>query len=174
MPEPSLSDQSRTRRALYIRSFIFGTEDSLVSTVGLLAGVAVAGVTREDIIVAGVVLIFVEALSMAVGSFLSEDAAEEYVRQGDAPVASSVRAGSIMFISYFAFGFIPLAPYLIWPVAQAFWLSIGASLAALWLLGFVSGRKFRVNQWRSALKMLILGGAAIGIGVIVGQLLNNS
>ena len=56
--------------AHYFSSFIFGVEDSLVSTVGLLSGVAVAGVTRTDIFITGIILIFVEAFSMGVGNFL--------------------------------------------------------------------------------------------------------
>ena len=62
--------------AHYFSSFIFGVEDSLVSTVGLLSGVAVAGVNRSGIFVTGVILIFVEAFSMGVGNFLSEDFAK--------------------------------------------------------------------------------------------------
>jgi VIT1/CCC1 family predicted Fe2+/Mn2+ transporter len=53
-------------KTIYLRNFIFGVEDSLVSTVGLLSGVAVAGVASRTILLTGVVLIFVEAFSMAV------------------------------------------------------------------------------------------------------------
>ena len=35
--------------ALYAKNFIFGVEDSLVSTVGLLSGIAIAGVPRGTI-----------------------------------------------------------------------------------------------------------------------------
>ena len=53
-------------------------EDSLVSTVGLLSGVAVANVPMTTILLTGLILIFVEAISMAAGSFLSEYSAEGY------------------------------------------------------------------------------------------------
>ena len=36
--------------SIYLRSFIFGFEDSLVSTVGLLSGIAFAGITAREII----------------------------------------------------------------------------------------------------------------------------
>ncbi|KKS05141.1 MAG: hypothetical protein UU58_C0001G0001, partial [Candidatus Nomurabacteria bacterium GW2011_GWA2_41_25] len=36
---------------LYVRNFIFGAEDSLVSTVGLLSGIASAGIARKEIII---------------------------------------------------------------------------------------------------------------------------
>ena len=52
----------------YFRNFIFGVEDSLVSTVGLLSGVAIAGVPSRTILLTGVVLILVEAFSMAAGA----------------------------------------------------------------------------------------------------------
>jgi VIT1/CCC1 family predicted Fe2+/Mn2+ transporter len=170
-PMPTIPGDPRLRKAMYVRNFVFGGEDSLVSTVGLLSGVAAAGLSKGDIILSGTILIFVEALSMAVGSFLSENSAEEYLSKSELPLRSSITAGSIMFGSYFLLGFIPLLPYLLWPVSIAFGASIAASLLALTLLGWVSGRNFKVNAWHSGLKMLILGGLAIGIGIAVGQLI---
>jgi len=64
--------------AVYVRNFVFGVEDSLVSTVGLLSGIASAGASTATIFLTGTVLIFVEAFSMAVGSYLSEESVEEY------------------------------------------------------------------------------------------------
>lgn len=161
----------RYRRAMYVRNFVFGGEDSLVSTVGLLSGVAAAGITKTDIVLTGVILIFVEAISMAVGSFLSENSAEEYLDKQELPLRESLTAGGIMFAAYFVLGFVPLFPYIIWPVNVAFSASIIAALFALALLGWLSGRQFKVTAWRSGLQMLILGGLAIGIGVLVGSLI---
>jgi hypothetical protein len=50
----------RVARVTYLRNFIFGVEDSLVSTVGLLAGVAAGGVSSAAILTTGLVLIVVE------------------------------------------------------------------------------------------------------------------
>ncbi|MBI2984425.1 MAG: VIT1/CCC1 transporter family protein [Candidatus Kerfeldbacteria bacterium] len=169
MTTTSPAPSGRWLRALYIRNFIFGGEDSLVSTVGLLSGIAAAGLTRGDIVLTGVVLIFVEALSMAVGSFLAENSAEEYLTRREVPAQTAIKAGLIMFVSYFLLGFVPLAPYLMLSVTAAFPVSIGASLLALWLLGYGSGEKFHVQARRSGLKMLVLGGLAIAIGIIVGR-----
>jgi len=164
-------NRARLANSVYIRNFVFGGEDSLVSTVGLLSGIAAGGVGRQDIILAGVVLIFVEALSMAVGSFLSESTAEEYLHQSGRDRSVSIGA-VIMFFSYFLLGFIPLLPYIIFPVSQAFWGSIFASIVALFLLGTFSGRELKTNILRSSLKMAILGGSTIAVGVIVGNLIS--
>jgi VIT1/CCC1 family predicted Fe2+/Mn2+ transporter len=75
-----------------------------------------------------------------------------------------------MFISYFFAGFIPLFPYFFSSSIQSVWYSIGLSLLALYILGFVSGRLFHISSVRSGLRMLTLGGVAIGVGVVVGRL----
>jgi len=69
--------RTEVKRNLF-RNFIFGVEDSLVSTVGLLSGIAAADTSRFTIITTGIVLIFVEAFSMGIGSFLSEETSEQF------------------------------------------------------------------------------------------------
>lgn len=155
----------------YVRSFIFGVEDSLVSTVGLLAGVASAGIPRTNIILTGLVLIFVEAFSMAVGNFLSEHSAEEYAVKKDISSLRSIMSGVIMFFSYFIFGFIPLFPYILISAKLALWVSIASSLFVLFLLGILSAKVSRINIWLSSVRMLLVGGIAIGIGVMIGRIL---
>ena len=156
------------RRISYIRNFIFGVEDSLVSTVGLLSGVAVAGTEVKTIILAGVVLIFVEAFSMGAGSMLSENTSAEVALGSAQPLGHSFFSGLVMFVSYFAAGFIPLLPYLLLPVGTAFWASIGASLTALLILGVVGAKIARISPLRQGLEMLIIGGVAIALGAAVG------
>lgn len=159
-----------TSRIAYFRNFVFGVEDSLVSTVGLLSGVAIAGMAREDILLTGFVLIFVEAISMAAGSFLSESSAEELATRKDATSTRSYVASFVMLVSYVVSGFVPLAPYAFLAPAVAFPVSIGLSLAALFLLGALSGALSRTHFVKSALRMMLIGGLAIGVGIGVGNL----
>ena len=60
-----------------VRDVVFGLEDSLVSTVGTITGVAVATHSPYIVMLTGVVLISVEAVSMAAGSYLSSKSATE-------------------------------------------------------------------------------------------------
>ena len=154
---------------LYLRNIIFGISDSLVSTVGLLAGIDVGGTARQVILLTGIVYAFVEAFSMAVGSFLSEQSAEEYEAKGEAAETGPFTAGVVMFISFILASFIPILPYLIFGLTAALWYSIGFSLVALLIVGMISARIVRVKMWSHAVKMMLLGGAAIVIGVIVGK-----
>ena len=54
-----------------IRDIVFGLEDGLVSTVGVLTGIAAGTRDYFVIILSGFVFVVVTALSMGVGSFLS-------------------------------------------------------------------------------------------------------
>lgn len=156
---------------MYVRNITFGVEDSLVSTVGLLSGIAIAGTPKETIILAGIILIFVEAFSMGVGSIVSENSTEEFEARRELPLKRSALAGTIMFLSYFIAGIIPLAPYLLFPTIQALALSIILSLCALFLLGLLSARVSNTNPLHQGTLFLSLGGIAIVIGVLVGTVL---
>lgn len=155
--------------SLSIRNFIFGVEDGLVSTVGFLSGVAAAGISRPTLLLTGAVLIFVEAFSMAVGSFLSEHAVEEYARHGEVSPRRSEWGALVMFGSYLIAGFIPLAPYVFLSARLAFFVSVALSLVALLLLGVFSARLFKISLLRKGFEMLIVGGVAIGVGIFVGK-----
>lgn len=159
------------KTVLVLRNLVFGVEDSLVSTVGLLSGIAVAGVPRKTIFLTGVILVMVEALSMAVGSYLSETSVQEYQKQKNASFDHSFVGGVVMFVSYLAAGLVPLVPYLIVEGANALILSITATLVVLFLLGAASGRVTGISIIKSGFRMLLLGGGAIVLGMIVGKLL---
>jgi VIT1/CCC1 family predicted Fe2+/Mn2+ transporter len=162
--------QSREHFLLYMRNFIFGAEDSLVSTVGLLSGIAVADVPRNTIFLTGVVLLFVEAFSMGVGSFLSEHATQESHEESTIATRESTLAALVMFFSYFFSGFIPLLPYRFLETSQAFPTSIIAALVTLFIVGLGSAKILKTRLLNNGLKMLVLGGIAIGLGIIVGQI----
>ena len=156
----------------YVRNFVFGVEDSLVSTVGLLSGIAVTGLPKTQIFLTGIVLIFVEAFSMGVGSYLSESTVEDSERKHESVL--TIEGALIMFFSYFASGFIPLSPYMfIENNITGLIVSIIFSLVALFLLGVVSGRLTgSKNVWRKGLKMFLIGGTTVLIGTIVGLLVD--
>ncbi len=159
---------------IYIRNIIFGITDSLVSTVGLLAGIDIGGTTRHAIIMTGIVYAFVEAFSMAIGSFLSEESTEEYEVKGEVSGMKAVLSGIIMFISFIVASFIPILPYIFFSFTVALLFSILFSIIALFIVGIINAKLSKVNVMKHSLKMVILGGSAIVIGVIVGKFIKVS
>ena len=65
--------ESRSR----IREFVFGIQDGLISTVGLLAGVQGATENNVVVVITGLTAMFSGAISMAAGSYLSSGAQKE-------------------------------------------------------------------------------------------------
>ncbi len=152
----------------YVRSSFFGIEDSLVSTTGLIAGISVGTADRNVVILAGAVAIAVEAISMAAGEFLSEEAEKDMSQGRDR--ANPVIGGLIMLISYAVAGMVPLAPILILDQAYALAGSILAALVGLFLLGYVRGKITRKSAMKQAIRVLVVGGVAAAIGIVVGVL----
>lgn len=151
----------------YVRSSFFGIEDSLVSTTGLIAGVAVATTDKHFILVAGIIAIAVEAISMAAGEFLSEET-EQDLGEDSSQKTNPVLGGFIMLVSYFVAGFVPLLPVILLPLEYALPASIIAALVGLFVLGFLKGKITSRPPLASAIKVLVVGGIAAGIGILVG------
>jgi len=72
-----MSDLVRTK----IRDAVFGTQDGLVSTLGVMTGIAAGTGSQPTIVLAGCVVVVVEALSMAAGSYLSSRAQRQYLER---------------------------------------------------------------------------------------------
>lgn len=153
-----------------IRNFVFGVEDGLVSTAGLLTGIATAAVPRPTILLTGITLIFVEAFSMAVGSFLSEQSVEDFRmrKKHHAHSSRSFFGASVMFASYLASGMIPLFPYIFFEREQAIPISVVVSLAALFFFGIAGGSFSRAHVFSSGFRMFGIGGGAMLIGIAAG------
>jgi vacuolar iron transporter family protein len=54
-----------------LREVVFGMEDGMVSTMGAITGIAAATGNQFTVVLSGLVIIGVESISMAVGSYLS-------------------------------------------------------------------------------------------------------
>jgi VIT1/CCC1 family predicted Fe2+/Mn2+ transporter len=61
----------RTHRIGWLRAAVLGANDGIVSTASLVVGVASAGTTRSNVLVAGVAGLVAGAMSMAAGEYVS-------------------------------------------------------------------------------------------------------
>lgn len=153
----------------YIRSSVFGFQDALVSTTGVVIGVSAGTSNKEFIILAALVTIIVEAISMGAGQFLSQRTLhqlEEKVHKDDLVVGAG-----IMFLSYLIGGIIPVLPIFYFTYPSSIAVIVLASLLGLFVLGYVKGKIAQIHPVRSAIEMLLVGGVATIIGAIAGHLL---
>jgi len=61
----------RSHRVGWLRAAVLGANDGIVSTASLIIGVAAAGTTQENILLAGVAGLVAGAMSMAAGEYVS-------------------------------------------------------------------------------------------------------
>ena len=111
---------------------------------------------------------------MGVGCYLSEYTTEEsYLKKSDA-FKESLVSSLIMFVSYGAVGLIPLFPFILFQNSHTgVIVSVVLTLIALFCLGVISSKLLKLKMLRISLRMAILGGIAIGIGLAVGKISGN-
>lgn len=154
----------------YLRSILFGIEDSLVSTTGLVAGISIGADSKSIVLLAGFVGVAIEAVSMGAGEYLSDDAVKDLNRHRDER-SNPLVSGLYMLVSYFVVGFIPIAPFMFLESPYSLIVSVTSALISLFLLGYIKGTILKTSRFRSGVKIFLVGGVATIIGLIVGVVL---
>lgn len=162
-----------------MREIVFGLEDSFVSTLGAITGIAAGAGNTYIVIMSGLVIVSVEALSMAAGSYLSNksamEAEEEILREEGKPAVNAIRAhpirsGVVMGIFYLAGGCVPLAPYFFLPIDLAYGPSILLTALCLFALGaWSSSFSKKRSAWKGGWQMVAVSLTAAVLGFVVGR-----
>lgn len=144
-----------------LRTIIFGVEDSLVSTTGVIVGLIAAGTPESTILAAGLITIVVEATSMGAGEFISNDDNPE--KDKDA-----LKKGLLMLASYFIAGLWVMIPLFLGirnnlPI-------VGFTFINLFALGYWRGHILKGKKLKYAIRTLLIGGVACSFGIAVGLL----
>jgi VIT1/CCC1 family predicted Fe2+/Mn2+ transporter len=150
----------------YFRSIIFGFQDALVSTTGIVVGISIGAHNKQFIILSALVAISVEALSMGAGQYLSEKSVHELPKSEHKD--SLITGALLMFFSYLIGGFVPIIPIFFSLPPLSSLLSVSFAFTGLFILGFVKAKLFSSHIWRSAFEMLTIGGLTTLIGLAVG------
>lgn len=164
-----------------MREIVFGLEDSLVSTMGAITGIAVGTGSQYIVILSGLVLIAAEATSMAAGSYLSTKHAREaeilfHKRKGldvHNEASHPIRAAIVMGVFYLLGGVVPLVPYFLLPVNQAVVTAILITACTLFLVGVWAASFTKTSKLKSGIEMTVVSLAAAGIGYVVGRVVAN-
>lgn len=160
-----------------IREIVFGLEDSLVSTLGAITGIAFGSNSTYIVILSGLVLIASESTSMAAGSYLSSknsfEAMDGFNHNKSRKLPRSGRAALVMGVSYFVGGFIPLTPYFILPINQAVYPSIILTVVSLFLVGTWTATYTKRSKLKSGLEMAGISIFAAFVGYLIGVLVRH-
>ncbi len=81
------------------------------------------------------------------------------------------RSAATIALSYIAGGLIPLAPYMLTPQSQvALGYSVGATIVALAIFGYVKGRFTGAPPLQSAIRTTVIGGLAAGVAYLIARM----
>jgi predicted membrane protein (TIGR00267 family) len=153
-----------------LREIIFGMEDGLVSTLGVVTGIASGTENSKVVILSGVILVLVEALSMAAGTYLSnkaevdQEALENFHDGHIHPILGAL----VMGITYIFGGAVPLAPYLFIPISSALPISMVSTVVVLFGVGYFKGKATKTPPIRAGLEMITVSLSAALLGYLIG------
>lgn len=154
----------------YLRSALFGLQDGLVSTTGVVVGITAGTSDKAFIILAAFVAVTVEASSMAAGQYSSEKAVHQMDKTGK-HTDSLFLGGLIMFFSYLLAGLVPIMPIVIFDKPLSTIMSIAFAFIGLFAIGYIKGKIVEHKPLKSAVELFIIGSVATAIGLVVGSLL---
>lgn len=150
----------------FVRNLVYGVEDSLISTTGVVAGIALAGLQHKDIITTGSILVLVEALSMAFGAFVSEDSFMKTAKMKHGVTDVLTYAG-VMFVAYLLAGLVPMIPFLL-HLDGAWKYSIAFAIASLFALVMLVQKDLE-----KATTLTAIGGVILGVSIAAGRFMKS-
>ncbi len=154
----------------YLRSLMFGLQDGIVSTTGVVVGISTGVSDKAIIVLAALVAVTVEASSMAAGQYSSEKAVHQLDKTGRH--TDNLYIGAlIMFFAYLIGGSFSIVPILAFDQPIARILAIVSAFVGLFIIGYIKGYLVEHRPLRSAIELFIIGSITTVIGIIVGYLL---
>ena len=143
----------------YIGDLIYGTNDGLLTSYAIVAGVSGGALSSTAVLIVGIANLFADGLSMGVGNFLSIRARESARERQNLPEeeAYPARHGLATFLAFAVAGAIPLVPYVIPELEYRFLLSSVLALVAQFAVGALRALVTASRWWVSGLEMLGLG-----------------
>jgi len=149
---------------------MFGLQDGIVSTTGVVVGISTGVSDKSIIVLAALVAVMVEASSMAAGQYSSEKAVHQMDKK-ERHTDNLILGAIIMFLAYLIGGMFSIMPTLIFDQPEARILAIISAFLGLIIIGYLKGKVVEHKPIRSAIELLIIGGIATLVGVIVGYFL---
>lgn len=155
----------------YVSEVVYGSNDGLVTTFAIVAGVTGAALENSVVLILGFVSLLADGSSMAASDFLAHRSRE--ARDGDDDGPTPLRTAGATFLAFVVAGAVPLVSYLV-PMPQAWRFPIAALLTGVTLFAVGASRASVTSRswWQSGGEMLGVGAGAATVAYVVGKLLS--
>ena len=163
-------------RLNWLRAGVLGANDGIVSTAGLVCGVAGATSDSGALFIAGMAGMVAGALSMAGGEYVSVSTQRDSERVGGiAPHAQTNpwHAALASMVSFTVGALVPMLAIVLTPVPVRLPVALGAVLLALIGTGYTSARLGGSPVTRPVLRNLVVGTLAMGLTYAAGSLVGS-
>lgn len=181
-----------TNLPYWVSDFVYGGLDGVITTFAVVAGVVGAGLPVSVILIMGGANLFADGFSMSTGRYMSGQSENEIIKRlkkNDAKkggrrlyvedgMLSPFKAALVTFVAFVVVGAIPLLPYFYHyfnPLSTSgiFWLTVAATLTALFIVGLIKGWALGEHTIKSAVTAVLIGGLAATVAYYVGFWIHN-
>jgi predicted membrane protein (TIGR00267 family) len=159
-----------------MREIVFGFEDGVVSTMGVVTGIAEGTHDKFTVLLAGVVVVAVESLSMAAGTYLSTKSHEQALAMNNleqvktrAKSKDALRGALVMGVTYVIGGIIPVLPYGFLPLSTAIIVSVAVAIVMLFIVGAWKAKLTKTSVFAGAMEMVVISFSAAALGFLIGK-----
>lgn len=170
---------------IYLPEFVYGSMDGLVTTFAIVTGAVGASLSPVVIIILGLANVLADGFSMGSSNYLSAVSEASLNDKKDCEPSQTqsmeqalnckppMRQAVVTFFSFVIIGLIPIIPFVIPLFVPSFsdsavYVSVGATLIAFAVVGYVSGIIEKKNPFFAALRNALIGGFAALISFVVG------
>lgn len=157
----------------YFMALLLGSEGGLATTSAIAAGLLIVNSDRNIVIITATISFVVQAFNSSVSQFSSDRTSDEIdqedlVRGYKGPATTAL----LQFVSHVTMGGLVLLPIIyVADEIHAMFISIGVTLALLFLLGVYQGFVVGTRAVAEGIEQLALGALVISIGIIAGYIL---
>ena len=156
----------------HLSEVVYGSNDGLVTTFAIVAGIAGAQLEREVVLVIGFASLLADGASMGASDYLSHRTRSELEEETR---STPLRTAVVTFLSFVVIGAVPLVSYVVdLPASVRFSVAAVLTAVALFAVGATRSLVGERAWWRTGLEMLLLGaGAAVlayGVGAVLSDL----
>lgn len=167
-----------TKAGKYIGDIVYGSNDGIITTFAVVAGVAGANLPSSIVLILGMANLFADGFSMATSNYLARKSELEYLKSIDKEnqilkIEKPIKNALVTFMSFVIAGSVPLVPYIFNFNYDMFTSAIVSTSIALFTVGSLRSSVTKIKWWIAGIEMLSIGAGAAGVAYLVGSLLGN-
>lgn len=156
-----------------LRTLMMGGIDGVITVFNIISGIEGSKLNYKYIFIIGIATLIGDAISMGTGEYISVKAENELKNINNNSIPE--KKGLIMFLSFIAFGMIPLILYFLMAkinFKRKYINSYISTIIALFIIGIVKSRYTKEKWYKSGANISLYGATASFISFNISRLIS--